>query len=94
MTDYAGLEFASWLPEDPPIRIPGLDGMWKYSAEHHYDYEKDKSHCPVCGSVGIPWGGWFSCDGGMQLSHVAVVKTGDVYVRTINPEQADTGEKR
>lgn len=30
--------------------------------EGHYDYSNAPCKCPVCGGLGIPWGGWFHCD--------------------------------
>jgi len=90
MAEYATREYESWYWIGKPILIHRLDGYWSQSPKHHYDYTKNKSQCPVCGSVGFVWGGWFSCDGGRRLEHIAVVETGDVFVRAA---QQSKGEK-
>lgn len=50
---------------------------------YKYDYPKDKCKCPVCGGLGIPWGGWFSCE---RCSCVALVDTGQAFVRIASEE--------
>jgi hypothetical protein len=49
------------------IRVEGL----------RYDYVADKCQCPVCGDVGFPWRGWFTCD---YCPAVALVYGGDVFM--------------
>jgi hypothetical protein len=44
-----------------------------------YDFESDKSRCPICGSIGIPWGGMFHCEG--DHHHKAVIETGQCFVK-------------
>jgi hypothetical protein len=68
------------------IDIQGLPGKW-VKVESRYDYANNKSRCPVCGSVGWVWAGWFSCDAGKTLDHVAVVETGDTYIRVGGREE-------
>jgi len=36
-----------------------------------------KSGCPICGGLGMPWHGWFSCE---DCSAIAVFKTGATYI--------------
>lgn len=59
------------------IEIPGLSGQWR-QIEARYDYAADKCKCPNCGGLGIPWGGWFSCDTSCEC--VAVVSDGRAFV--------------
>ena len=52
-----------------------------------YDYESgDRSRCPICGQLGIPWGGMFHCDYDWNgspdgLEHKAIISTGQCFVR-------------
>lgn len=44
----------------------------------HYDFENgDKSRCPICGGLGVPWCGLFHCEDNQQ--HKAVVQTGQCF---------------
>ena len=46
--------------------------------EGHYDYAHgDKCRCPVCGDLGVPWGGLFHCE---NQPHKAVISTGECFV--------------
>lgn len=44
-----------------------------------YRYEVSAVTCPVCACVGIPWGGWFSCD---RCRARALVDTGETFLPT------------
>ncbi len=42
-----------------------------------YDYaDGDRCRCPVCRSLGMPWGGLFHCENG---PHKAVISTGQCF---------------
>jgi ssDNA-binding Zn-finger/Zn-ribbon topoisomerase 1 len=43
-----------------------------------YNYDKDKTACPVCGGIGMPWNGWFACDGKPDCDAIAWIETGEV----------------
>jgi len=59
--------------------------------EGNYDYDKDRSTCPTCGKLGIPWKGLFSC--GETDRHVAVVQTGQCFmVYRRRPATGTSGE--
>ena len=36
-----------------------------------------KADCPICGGLGMPWAGWFSCE---DCGALALVTTGTTYV--------------
>lgn len=58
------------------MRIPGLPGEWVRVVQK-YDYDKDKSRCGVCGGLGFPWHGWFSCD---DCDARSLVETGETFI--------------
>ena len=61
-----------------PIPIPGTAQPWWQLTTAVYDYATDPVHCPICGGVGIPWAGYFHCDG---LCHaLAVVADGRTFL--------------
>jgi len=64
------------------FEIPGLPGLWR-EIEARYDYEKDKSRCPNCHGIGIPWAGWFSCDTACHCK--ALVEDGRAFVPVVGP---------
>lgn len=43
------------------VQIPGLPGTYS-QIENKYECEQDKTKCPACGGLGIPWAGWFNCE--------------------------------
>lgn len=43
-----------------------------------YDYATHKATCPLCNGLGIPWGGWYHCDG--ECHGVAWIETGEFMV--------------
>jgi len=54
------------------VEIPGaVGGSTRVLIEARYDYEVDKCRCPNCGGLGIPWGGWFTCDDCLAVAVVA-----------------------
>lgn len=57
------------------VRIPGLSGRW-VEIDYKYDYENNKTHCPVCGDIGIPWAGWFNCESG---NHKSIIGDGRTF---------------
>mgnify|MGYP001608710521 FL=1 len=69
------------LPQSLPctaMQIPGLPNAWWQETTARYDYATDPSLCPVCGGVGLPWAGWFHCDGTCHA--IAIIRTGQVFV--------------
>ena len=58
------------------IKINGLKGTWS-EISARYDYTKDKCKCAACGDIGIPWGGWFSCE---RCTAKALVHDGRVFI--------------
>ena len=57
------------------VEIRGLGRYVRIAAK--YDYAKDKCRCPACGGLGMPWGGWFSCE---DCEAVALVTGGDCFI--------------
>ena len=61
-----------------PIQIPGAGPrLWQLTTAT-YDYANAASRCPICGGVGLPWQGWFHCDGACHA--IAVVADGRTYL--------------
>jgi len=58
------------------MKIPGLLGEWG-SVGKKYNYDKNKTQCGVCGGLGIPWRGWFSCE---DCTAKSVIKTGETFI--------------
>lgn len=58
------------------FNIPGLGKRHKHPTAR-YTYAEAKSKCGACGGLGIPWGGWFSCE---ECPAVALVSTGEVFI--------------
>ena len=48
-----------------------------------YRYAADATRCPLCGGVGIPWNGWFTCQTSCELA--AIVETGECFVAIREP---------
>jgi len=48
--------------------------------EGHYDHEdrENRINCPVCGGLGIPWGGMFHCEFEGN-GHKAIISTGQCF---------------
>lgn len=59
------------------VEIPGKSAKY-VRLEPRYLYGFSSSTCPACGSFGIPWRGWFECDG---CSCIALVSTGEAFLR-------------
>ena len=59
------------------IQIPGLPGYYQETTAR-YVYAHPASPCPICGSVGFLWQGWFTCDGPCRA--VAILADGRVFV--------------
>ena len=73
-------------------RISGRKVFLK-RVEGHYDYDKDRATCPMCGSLGMPWSGMYHCEGNEK--HKAIVPTGQcfrVYYR--RPVVDESSERR
>lgn len=63
------------------VEIPGLGSRVVASETVRYDYAADSTRCPACGGMGLPWGGWFSCDNWRTTcGAVALVSTGQVFL--------------
>jgi hypothetical protein len=61
-----------------PCTIAGAgDTLWQETTAR-YVYTDDPGHCPICGGVGIPWDGWFHCDGACHA--IAVVADGRTFL--------------
>lgn len=58
------------------IQIDGFGEAIKVAAI--YD-ESNPIRCPVCGKLGIRWGGWFTCDS--TGDHIVLLSTKEVFVR-------------
>jgi len=82
MTETARARDQTAAEKIEPIEIPGLPGRW-YQIEARYDYQNDKVRCPNCGGLGMPWGGWFSCDTACQC--VALVEDGRAFMPIKEP---------
>jgi hypothetical protein len=67
------------------IEIPNAG--WYQETTARYDYVKTPGQCPICGGVGLPWRGWFHCDG--RCHAIAMVADG----RTFLPVPAPRGLK-
>jgi hypothetical protein len=61
-----------------PIQIPGLGPQWYQETLAQYAYDTAPSRCPICGGVGIPWRGWFTCDDACQA--IALVESGRTFL--------------
>lgn len=57
------------------INIEGFGPAVKVAAV--YD-RSQPIKCPVCGRLGMRWGGWFTCD--WTGKHIVELQSGDVYV--------------
>jgi len=64
------------FPQNEVFTVEGF-GPARIVPGVRYDYDKDPMHCPWCGGVGCPWGGWFVCDGRHSCGGVAFVQTGE-----------------
>ena len=40
-------------------------------------YDHGWSYCAVCGGLGWPWQGWFSCE---ECTAISVIATGETFV--------------
>jgi hypothetical protein len=76
-------KIARWLVKGVPERlklvevdIPGLGKRVKVPGVL-YRYDLDKCMCPVCGGLGAPWHGYFSCE---ECPAVALVESGEVFL--------------
>ena len=61
-----------------PIAIPGASSAWYQETTAYYDYANAPIRCPICEGAGVPWGGWFHCDG--VCLAVAVVADGRTFL--------------
>ena len=61
------------------ITIPGAPANPYMETGDHYDYAQARARCPGCGGVGVPWNGWFSCEGGDGCRLIAVVEGGRCF---------------
>ena len=70
-----GFDIGITMPEEE-FCIPGLGKRTKHPTAK-YIYDDSSCDCPVCGGLGTPWMGWFSCD---ECPAVALVSSGEVFV--------------
>ena len=63
------------FPRGRTFSLAGSQENWIVLGGTRYDYDVDKVTCPVCGSLGIPWAGWFHCDG--KCTGIAWIETGE-----------------
>lgn len=54
--------------DSTPTRLRRVEGI--------YDYYSGSLTCPVCGSIGMVWGGLFHCE---AQPHKAVIATGQCF---------------
>lgn len=66
-----------------PRSIGGLEGWWQQVAVT-YDVQQARRQCPNCGGLGLPWAGWFRCDGACQGK--GLVADGRFFVQVHVPE--------
>ena len=59
------------------VDIPGSPARRYVTTDLKYDHKKDKSQCPVCGGIGVPWHGWFSCG---DCEAIALVTEGTAFL--------------
>ena len=59
------------------VTINGLGGGW-VEVDRKYDYANARNKCPICGSLGMPWAGWFNCE---DQAHKSIVSDGRSFVR-------------
>lgn len=68
------------MSEGALIEIGGLPGKYcQIASPYVYADPMKRCTCPNCGGLGMPWGGWFSCE---DCSCVALVKDGRAFVKT------------
>lgn len=60
------------IPGSPDDRYVALDMV-----HLKYKYEESKCDCPVCGGLGIPWGGWFHCQ---DCTAIGLLESGQMFV--------------
>lgn len=60
------------------VDIPNLGKRLRAPDDMRYRYPAGK--CPSCGGVGIPWRGWFNCDGPADCDAKAWIATGEVFL--------------
>jgi hypothetical protein len=65
------------------VTIPGL-GERALVPGVLYRYAVDKNACPVCGGLGTPWNGWFSCE---DCEAVALVASGETFLPQASKQQ-------
>lgn len=67
------------LPREPR-ELRALGARYVEQSGPRYDYERDPCRCPVCGGLGVPWAGWFFCDGAGDCRAIALVNGGAVFL--------------
>jgi len=66
------------FPRNVVFKLDGF-GRCMVIAGVRYQYlEHGNAPCPICGGVGIPWVGWFNCDG--KCGCIAFIPTGEVLM--------------
>lgn len=61
-----------------PIEIPNAPSNPYDELDLLYVYSDKKSTCPFCLGLGVPWGGWFSCES-ESCGTIALVSTGQAF---------------
>ena len=83
--EIMALRDESRFPEGP-FELPGAEGKWVVARGVTYDYANgDPCRCPMCGGLGIPWAGWFHCDG--PCRGIAWIETGEFLVPICGKEK-------
>lgn len=63
------------FPTTGTFEVPGRNGLLRVVPGIRYRYDVDKTRCPNCGGIGLPWAGWFHCDG--KCEGIAWIETGE-----------------
>lgn len=66
------------------VDIPSLGKRTRAPDNVRYRYTDSATMCPICGDIGVPWGGWFTCDS--RGCCVALVSTGEVFTPGISAQ--------
>lgn len=66
------------FPRNVVFQLDGLGQcMVVYGVRYQYQ-ANGNAPCPICGDVGIPWAGWFNCEG--KCGCVAFIASGEVLM--------------
>jgi hypothetical protein len=60
------------MNEGDIVNIPGAPGgERRVLLAARYDYQAQRTKCPACGGLGVPWKGWFTCDDCLAVALVS-----------------------